>query len=148
VQFFVHHHFLCDWDYFHSPLLPLLGKLFFSSFNYYPHCQKDYQNEGKKTTPTWLTFVGIAGAERSRRWNKELSANTVSFISCTSTADKSCSIDRKLLFHLLSLRSFSSSDVYRRESGRCHSLPFILKYFLLFYLSWFSFYHIQNHGQL
>ena len=40
---------------------------------------------------------------------------------------------------LLSLWSVSSSDVYWHESGRCHSLSFILIFFLLFYLSRFSF---------
>ena len=32
-----------------------------------------------------------------------------------------------------------SDYVYRHESGRCHSLPFFLIYFLSFYLSRFSF---------
>ena len=36
-------------------------------------------------------------------------------------------------------RALFAPVVYRRESGRCHSLPFFLKYFLLFYLSRFSF---------
>ena len=40
------------------------------------------------------------------------------------------SVGWKLLNHPLSLWSVRSSDVYRHESGRCHSLPFILKYFL------------------
>ena len=36
--------------------------------------------------------------------------------------------------------SFCSSDVYRRESGRCCSLPFILNYFLSKYLCTYSCY--------
>ena len=35
--------------------------------------------------------------------------------------------------------SLRYSDVYKRKSGRCRSLSFILKYFLSFYLSRFSF---------
>ena len=98
-------------------------------------------------TPIWLMSVDITGADRSRwKWmNWELSANTVVFISCrgrllTSIADESHSVGWKLLIHWLSLWSVCSSNVYWREAGRCSSFSFILKYFLSFYLSRFSFY--------
>ena len=59
-----------------------------------------------------------------------LQPNSCKFLESTSTADESHSVSWKLLFHLLSSRSFCSSDVYRCESGRSRSLPFIIKYFL------------------
>ena len=48
-------------------------------------------------------------------------------------------LSSELLIHPLSSWSVCSSNVHRCESGRCHSLPFILKY-LSFYLFRFSFY--------
>ena len=42
---------------------------------------------------------------------------------------KATVLEEKLPFHKFSPSSFYSSDVYRRESDRCHSLPFSLKYF-------------------
>ena len=57
----------------------------------------------------------------------------------TSTADESHSVGWKLRFHPLSSWSFCSSDVYRHESGRCRSLPFILKYFYHFTFPGFPF---------
>ena len=59
-----------------------------------------------------------------------------------SVADENNSVCWKLWLLPLSSWAVCSSDVYRRESGECHSLPFFLKYFLLFYLSRFSFYII------
>ena len=65
----------------------------------------------------------------------------------SSTADESHSVGSKLLLHPLSSRFVCCSNVYRRESGRCHSLSFMLIYFLTFYLSRFSF-HIDILTQL
>ena len=91
--------------------------------------------------PTRLASVDIAEAERV--WWKlkkcqKLSANTVAFISCKS---------RVLIFLQFSPDSFCSSDVYRCESGRCCSLPLILKYFLSFNFPGFPFILIFTNGE-
>ena len=48
----------------------------------------------------------------------------------SSSADESHSVRWKLHFHPLSSWSVCSSDVYRHETGKCHSLSFILINFL------------------
>ena len=47
--------------------------------------------------------------------------------------------ESSILYFMFSPGSLRSSDVYRRESGRCCTLPFFLT-FLSFHLSRFSFY--------
>ena len=93
----------------------------------------------RKESDTYLTHVC------SHPWSRQIMMKKIncSFQSALWLSSESTSVadvGHEHLFHLLSLRSFCSSDVYRRESGRCHSLPFFLKYFSSFYLSRFSFY--------
>jgi hypothetical protein len=61
-------------------------------------------------------------------WSRKISLRVDGIGAFSCTADESHSVGWKLLFHLLSLKSFCSSDVYRRESGMCRSPPFILIY--------------------
>ena len=86
--------------------------LFFPRVLYQNKCQK----EEKSVTPTWLTSVDITVA---------------------STADENHNVGWKLLIFHLSLGYLRYCDVYRYESGRCHTLPFFLTFFII---SRFSFY--------
>ena len=65
-------------------------------------------------------------------WCLNSSNKNILYVSkSTSTADESHSAGWKLEFHPFSSWSICSSDVYRHESGRCHSLPFFLIYFFI-----------------
>ena len=64
----------------------------------------------------------------------ELSANTVTFISCR------CRLTGSSIYFIFSLGSLFCSDVYRHEPGRCCTLPFFLTFILSFHLSRFFFY--------
>jgi hypothetical protein len=58
---------------------------------------------------------------------KELSANCVAFMSCRRLQlMKATVLAESPLYFIFSPESLRSSDVYRRESGRCHTLPFFL----------------------
>ena len=66
---------------------------------------------------------------------KELSVNTMAFISCRSRLYNSwwksqCWLKAPLCFHQV----FHAIQIYRPESGRCHTLPF----FLTFYVFWLT----------
>ena len=88
-----------------------------------------------------------------KRWKyKELSANTVAFISCWwvyvySWWKLQCWLKASYIF-IFSLGSLRYCDVYRYESCKCHSLPFFLTFFYYFTFPGFPFMSMIGHYKL
>ena len=81
---------------------------------------------------------------------KELSTNTVAFISRRHRLHlqlmKAIVLAESYLYFILSLGSFCSSDVSRRESSRCRTLPFFLTFYIYRYLCNISFQAYLDHN--
>ena len=77
-------------------------------------------------TPTWLTSVDIAGAERTL-WKDK--TNTVASFSCRLRLHlqlMNITLLAESSYFTFSPSSLHCSDIYRCESGRCRTLPFFL----------------------
>ena len=105
---------------------------------------KNCLKKGKRATPTWLTSVYFAKQKEPGEKMKynELSNNTVTFVSCRrrltkvlayaargevrvwEADERATVLAESSSYFIFSLGYLHDYDVYRHESGRCHSLSF------------------------
>ena len=87
---------------------------------------------------TYLTHVSrhpCRGDSTEKRWN--MRAFSQHFGQSTSIADESHSVSWKFSYFISSPHYHCYKDVYRHESGRCHSFPFLLTFSTMFFFSLF-----------